>query len=489
MAISFDAIPIDLRTPGQFVEIDSTAAFSGIAGIPSRILVIGQKLAAGTAAADQPVRVLDEEEAQSLFGTGSMLHLMFRALKANNRTTETWALPLVDDLAAIAASGAITLGGAPTAAGTLNLYLAGQRVRLAVQAGELPDNIATRLIAAINADPKLPVNASDVGGGTLAVRANNFGEAGNGIDMRVNYFTGERLPAGLTVTITAMVGGSGNPDITGALANIGDSWFTDIALPYADAGNLNALEAELARRFDPLEQMDAHAYVGAGSTHAGLTTLGNSRNSPHLTIMGADGSPSAPWDWAAALTGVIAFHAKQDPARPFQTLPLAGILPPGEADRFTREERDLLLHDGISTFKVDDGGRVLIERAITTQETDAFGIDTVAFLDVNTLKTLALLRFSVRARIAQKFPRTKLADDGTLFGPGQAIVTPAIIRAELIALFREWEDQGLAENVDQFKTDLLIERDPGDPNRVNALIPPNIVNQLRIFAGKVQFRL
>lgn len=106
------------------------------------------------------------------------------------------------------------------------------------------------------------------------------------------------------------------------------------------------------------------------------------------------------------------------------------------------EERNLLLHDGISTLTVDDGGAVLIERLITTYETNAYGIDDISYLDVNTLKTLAYLRYSVRARISMRFPRHKLASDGTGVGAGQAVVTPKVIRAELIALFRDWETAG-----------------------------------------------
>ena len=40
-----------------------------------------------------------------------------------------------------------------------------------------------------------------------------------------------------------------------------------------------------------------------------------------------------------------------------------------------------------------------------------------------------------------------------------------------------------------FKNNLIVERDPNDPNRVNVLYPPDLINQLRIFAVLAQFRL
>jgi len=103
--------------------------------------------------------------------------------------------------------------------------------------------------------------------------------------------------------------------------------------------------------------------------------------------------------------------------------------------------------------------------------------------------TLYRLRFQVRARISQKFPRHKLADDGNLIGPGNAVVTPKVIRAELISLAQDWIEAGLVEGIEQFKADLLVERDQADPNRINALIPPDLVNQLRFFASMIQFRV
>ena len=68
-------------------------------------------------------------------------------------------------------------------------------------------------------------------------------------------------------------------------------------------------------------------------------------------------------------------------------------------------------------------------------------------------------------------------------------MTPSIIRSELIAEYQELEDQALVEDLDAFKEALVVERDANDPNRVNVLLPPNLVNQLRIFAVLAQFRL
>lgn len=486
MTISFNQIPISIRTPGQYIEFDNTRAVQGLPLQQHKILVIGQRLSTGSVAAGVPTRILSGSQAEENFGRGSMLAEMLKALKAANTYTECWAVALDDDGAGVDATGTITFTGAPTESGTLNVYIGGTRVRIAVASGAAVATIASALAAAVNADTSLPVTAA-AALGVVTLTARNAGEVANSIDVRLNYYFGEKTPKGLGVAIVAMSGGSGNPDVATAITAIGDEQYQTIILPYTDASNLSDIETMLSDRFGPMVQKEGHAFVAASGTHSALGTLGDSRNSPHLTIMGAGKSPTPPYIWAAVVGAVDA--AEPDPARPRQTLKLTGILPPAEADRYTRDERNLHLFDGVSTFLVDAGGNVLIERLITTYKTNAFGVEDISYLDIETMRTIAYLRYTVRARIALKYPRHKLANDGTMFGPGQAIVTPLIIKAELLALFRQWEEAGLAENFDQFKRDLIVERNGSDPNRVDAIIPPDVVNQFRVFAGQVQFRL
>jgi phage tail sheath gpL-like len=434
------------------------------------------------------VRVTSADHAEALFGRGSMLAAMFKVLKANNRYTESWAIAVVDAAAGVAATVTITLGGLPSAAGTLNCYIAGTRVRVAVASGATPASIATALTAAITADTSLPVTAAAVDA-VVTLTAKHKGEAGNGIDVRINYYQGEVTPTGLTVAVAAGVSGTGNPDIANAIAAMGDEWYQAIIMPYTDAANLTALETELASRWDGVRQIEGFAWSAYRGNHGATGTFGGTRNAKHVSIMGTNISPMPPYLWAAAYGAQASAALANDPARPLQTLVLTGILPPAESVRWKLEERNLQLYDGIATHYVDAGGLTRIEREVTTYQTNAFGVEDPSYLDATTPATLGYLRFSLRARVTQKYPRHKLADDGTNFGPGQAIVTPATLRAEFIALAKEWEQAGLVENIEQYKADMIVERDANNRNRVNFLCPPDLVNQLRVFAAQMQFIL
>jgi phage tail sheath gpL-like len=488
MTISFDSIPSTIRTPLVYFEFDNSRAVTGTPDVEHKVLVLGQMLATGSADPLVPVRVLSADHAVGLFGQGSMLAAMFVAIKNADTYIETWAIPQLDDAAGVAAAGALAITGTATASGTLNLYVGGERVRIAVTEDDTAAEVATALAAAINADLDLAVTAAVVDG-TITLTARNKGECGNGLDLRLNYYSGETTPAGIAVAITGMTGGSGNPDVADAVAAFGDEWWNTIIMPWTDQANLVALEAELEDRWGPMRQMDGIAYAAFKGTHGETGTFGNTRNTQLGSCMGTGPSPTPPYIWSAVYGVVAAGSLSIDPARPLQTLELPGVLPPAVGDRWTKEERNLLLYDGIATYSVETDGTVRIEREITMYQTNSYGLADPSYLDVQTPATLGYIRFAQNARITQKFPRHKLADDGTRFGAGQAIVTPSIIRAELLVLGRELEEKGLVEDFEQFKADLVVERDADDRNRVNVLASPNLVNQLRVLAGKNQFIL
>ncbi len=490
MAISFNGIPNSLRVPFQYVEFDNTRAQQGPAIQKYTTLIFGQKLAAGTATPLEKYNVTSEAQARTLFGAGSQLHGMVSAYLDNDKITELQVVAQEDDGAAVDATGKITIAaGTATEDALLSLYVAGREIRVVVSTGDDQDAVAAALAAAIQAESLSYVSAvvNGVSANEVDLTAKNGGENGNEIDVRFNYNDADAFPGGISATITAMAGGAGNPDVDDVIAVLSETQYNIIANPYTDAGNLTKLENELADRFGPIRQNDGVAFAAKLDSLANLTTLGNSRNSPHSSIMGVAG-PSAPWEWASAYAGQVAKAGQADPARPFQTLPLVGIFEPSEAEQFTLTERNNLLFDGIATFRVV-GGQPIIERAITTYQTNNAGAQDTSYLDVNTLLTLSFLRFSFRNRFASKYPRHKLANDGTRFGAGQPIITPLLGKAEAIALFAEWEEAGLVEGVDQFKRDIIVERNASDVNRLDFLLPPDLVNQLRVIGSQIAFLL
>jgi phage tail sheath gpL-like len=490
-SISFNQIPVNLLTPGQYVEFDNSKAINAPVNMPQRILLIAQSLASGIAPANVPFQISSKDGGVAAFGRGSIGAAMVSGIFDVTDTIETWVLPVADNGAGTAAGGTITITGAATLGGTLNLYVGEDVVQVAVSTADTPATIAAALAAAINATPDLVVIAASAAG-VVTVTARHKGTLTNDLMLQLNYYPmSQQTPAGLGVAIVQMANGTADPSIAAALANIGATQYNNIIMSFNDAANLALLETELNNRWGPLLQNDGHCHIGLRGTVGSLNASLSGRNNPHITTWTCEtgGEPGPVWEKAALAGAVSAYYLAIDPARPLQTLVLPNRLPASANKRFTRAERNNVLSYGGATTVVDNGGNVVIERAVTNYKTNASGTVDPSYRDAETMYTLSLMRYQVRARIAQRFPRYKLANDGTQAAPGQALVTPQDIRAELVALALDWVDAGLMEDIDQFKADLLVGRNVTDVNRVDVRLPPNLVNQFRVFAAQIQFRL
>ncbi|MCA3359208.1 MAG: phage tail sheath subtilisin-like domain-containing protein [Roseomonas sp.] len=487
-SISFNNIPNSIRVPGSYVEFDNSRALRGLNDWPTRVLIMGQRFLNGTIPAATPVRVTDLQQARNFFGRGSMLAHMFEAWFANPSLVEVWGIALDDPPTGAQQVWTLSFAGTATAAGVIALMIGGRRLEVAVASGATAAQIATSIASTINAGLDFYVTAT-AAAGVLTATAKHRGETLNQTGFLINYLSTDRLPEGVSVAGFAVPTlGTLNPNITTALDAVSGMWFTDFVTPWTDVTNLSALEARLSDNWGPLIQRDGHGWASRSDSHANLVTFGNARNSPNMSIIGSM-PPSPPWVWASAIASVCIPALAIDPARPVQTLQIPHIQAPQVNSRFTFQERDLLLRDGISTFRVNDAGQVFVERVITTYQTSASGAADISYLDVETVKTLSYIRYDLRTMIALRFPRHKLANDGTNFARGQNVVTPGTLRAEIIARFKQWEAAGLVEGVDQFKQDIIVVRSESDPNRVDALLPPDLVNQFRVLAAQIEFLL
>lgn len=487
--VSFNQISTSLRLPGFYMEMDNSMAVQGLVLDRSRILMSGQMLASGKATPGTVVRVSSADEGTALFGRGSMLDRMVRIFKKAHSYGDLWCLPLLDDESGQAATATVTISGTATSSGTLNLYIGGQRVRIGVRAGTAAASIAASLVTAIGNLPDVGASARATEG-TLTLTSAFAGDVGNGRDVRVNYYADERLPAGLTVVCTPFVGGSGNPDLAAALPAIGDVQYHYAVTPYTDSANVKALEAVFRERWGAEKQVEGVIFSGAVGSLSALTAVGGAHNCEFLSIIGIRGIPTPAYELAASYGAVAARHLDEDPARPLQTLELPGVLAAEQKDQLSGPERNTLLWEGIATATCAVDGGVQIEREITTYKVNAWGLTDISYLDVNTPCTCSVLRRTWRARLAQRYPRHMLANDGSPAAlSGKAVATPSILRAEMIALARQWEEAAWVEDLDAFKKDLVVMRNSNNPNRVDCILPPNLVNQLRQIAALLQFRL
>jgi phage tail sheath gpL-like len=495
MPVSFNQFPADWRMPLYWVEVDSSQAGLPIQTSPA--LLVGQMFSPTSGVQDIPIPIGSKSHAAALYGNGSMLERMFNTFFENNFSEEVWGLGLADPSAGIGANGSIAIATPPTDSGTLSVYITDQRVQIAVHIADTTVEIAANLAAAINATANLPVTAT-ANASAVDLACKWVGSTGNDIYLGANFFGafgGEVYPPGLTLTFTPMSGGTAAPDMTAGIANLGDLPFDYVSMPYTDTESLLMWDNEYGftdtGRWGWMRQLYGMIFTARRDTYSNLIIWGMDQNWAVISTMGIEPTaPSPVYLWTAAYGAMGGRAFLNDPARPLQTLILTGILPAPLHQRFDLLEMNALAGNGVATQTVEKGQIYpMIMRETTGWQYNSYGQSDDAYELLTTLATLMTLLRSQRQAITSKFPRSKLADDGTPFGIGQAIVTPKIIKAELVAEYAIDEFNGLVENMAAFKANLIVERDPNNPNRANVLYPPDLINQLRIFAVLAQFRL
>jgi len=490
MPVLFDNIPGNVRVPFFYAEFRP-------GGTPyqsnARLLLIGQKLSTGAAPAGQPIMVR-EAQAAGLGGAGSMLAQMDAVARRNAPLAEIWWLPLDDAQAGVAATGKIAVGTPSlTQAQVLTIYIAGQRVRIPVLVGDTDEDIAANLVAEINKTPGLPVTAAVNGteASEVDLTARHKGTLGNFILIERGLLEEDgnlgHTGSGLELTITAMANGAGDPDITSALANLGEDEFDWIVLPYSDATNLGAISdyfSDVAGTWSWYKQLYGHAIVPHTGTVGDLQTFGLAQNRQHLSYFPCRKFLSPPWEVAAAVGARLVKHLSTPPelSRPLQTLELVGIKGPrAKADRLTRTDRQTLYYSGISGYYVHADGSVRIDRIVTGYRVNAWGDPDATYLDIETMaQSMYGIRY-LRQKVTNAHGRQALADSN----PGRLphITTPTDIRNTLIHGYADLVALGVFEGLDLFARNVVVERDPVDPNRVNASLPLDHVNQLRVLAA------
>ena len=381
----------------------------------------------------------------------------------------------------------MTLDGNFVSNATLPLFIAGKRIEVSVTKDTTPAQALQSLADSIMKDPSFPVVAT-LKDTSLILTAKNKGVAAGSIDVRVELGR-SRQPITGKLKIDHSQPGAGSVDLSSCLKKISDKQFHLIVNPYTDSDNLNLLDQDLSDRFSASRQIEGQMIGAMGGDDGILVdpTKTNIVHSKHITLLSSGkNSPTQNCVWAAALTSVIANEGQADPARPFNTLPLYGCVPDEDGSRYERAARARLLQVGFSTCSIDFNGIPRVERLITTY-LNANAPEDQSYLSLNTLLTLSYLRFSFVNYFAAKYPRHKLADDGAIVQPGSAILTPKTAQCEAIALFLSWEEQGLVENFDQFKSDLIVERNTKDRGRLDFFMSPRLISQLNVIGAKISF--
>lgn len=496
--MDFDEIPYQWRQPATLLEIKPNYANKGLFDWPEQALIIGQKLASGSIEIGKIVEVTRWQDGIGLFGRGSVGAKMVEAYRKANKTSPLFVMALGDAAGAVKATGAFTFAGAMSTSVVLRFRIAGRQLRMTALASDTLATLATKLAAAINADADAEVTAT-AADAVVTCTARHGGEVGNEIDLRVDT-TAQVLPAGLTITVADMAGGTGNPDLQAALDVIANTWFTTIGVPWADSTNVGVFALWLKDRYTATARRDAHGFVFTHGTYGQLSAFGQLTNCPQLTVGGMKGMMEPAYVLAASTMGVWSFHRTNDPARQLRSLVVPNVTAPDAVDQFTDEEKNLLLYRGISTFECLADDTVTIARLITTYKQSNLGVDDDAWLDIMVPATMSRIRYDFAAYVAVMYPRAKLVDDdsmaafattGTASGDSasSAVVSPGRMHASWAARCKLYGEKVWIMDTATTVKQSVFAISSNDKNRLESRQQVKIVGNLMVLAGSLEFQV
>ena len=454
--ISFDTIPNSIRVPGQYIEFNTRNAVQGLPQNPQSVLLLAPMLASGTQPSLTPVQLFSDVEAGELFGRGSWAQLMVKQAFTNNAYLDLTVIGLPDHSAGVAATGSVVLSGTAQTA-------------VAVTSGQTAAQTVQKWVAAINA-AALPVTASATAMQTLTLTAKNKGEIGNEISLSV-----DTANSGLSAQINAMANGARNADVQAALDKVAGKHYHIIVSPFTDDANSKALSNHLTQVSNAIEQRGAIGVTAWRGTMATGAAFAAKLNDARITCAWYKGAIESNALIAAGYAAVLAFE--EDPAKPLNTLEIKGLSVTSDENTPLFNECNNALYNGLTPLTVV-ANKVQIMRAVSTYTKSATNVDDPSLLDITTIRTLDYVRRSVKERIALRFPRDKLSDR----------LLPKI-RSEILDVLLKLEQAEIIENAEANKAKLIVSRSLQDANRVNAVIPSDVVNGLHVFAGRIDLIL
>lgn len=484
-AIPFNFIPSDVRVPGIYVEINAgTAPFTQT----NRLLLIGQKLTAGTATAGTVERY-DPATYLKRYGNGSMLADMCYWARKQAPLLEIWCLPLADPSSSAAqAAATVTLSTSKfpaDRAGSVDLHICGERLRTYFSATDDAPTIAAAIVAGItkgymrgNFRINFPVTAAVGDTGSehiITLTSRHKGITQNDLDVSVNLSDDDDKIGWEAVTIVNFASGTGTLDLATALAGLGDEPFDTIVAPYVDTQALADVHDWLEARWNYDKQIYGHYFTWKSGTYGTLGSFGADLNSPFYTVFGGKNLATPPSSALAAVGADIGVNlGGGNRNRPLVGVVQQGILARYRGDAFTIAERDSLLRDGISPILVNTDRTIKLERVITTYQTSPEGVEDITWLDVQSRYLVVFAVHWIVTVLRQRYSRVTNDEDGD--------ATVEAMRADILHAYRALKQRGIVDNEQGFRSRLRVWKDPDDPNRVNIYAPLDLQNMLLITA-------
>ncbi len=478
---------------------------------------------AGTATLTEEVAVNSPDEADTLFGAGSELALMARAVFAQHRRPSLYAVPVAEGGSAVKALATLLFAGSVTAAGVVRVVVAGRRTaEVPVAVGAVAATVAADVAHAINRLSNAPFTAT-VSSATVTLAAKQGGTRGNNLAIRCEYTaTGGTvaLNGGSAGTLVRGRFGTGTAtpgsvadDLTAALAAIATEERM-LVVAHDDATNLGVLKTHV-NTYVAIGERKRQQGVAAVTSLAVATAITRAQglNATRVQLVYyRDASSGGTVDPFAPCTGELAAQVAAGRlygdgavggglgrvrgevayvAANLNGLMLASI-PSQEltSAKLLSTEVEQLLQGGVSPVvpSTRNPGFCEVVRCITTYSLDASNAPTRAVKLTSKVSSADYTAQRIEARIASEYPNKNLKDDpeNLAENPGHPdVIYPSMIRSSVLSELRALEREGILSNVDALEDSLIVEISTVNSELVLNSTAIDVVDPFTAFVGEL----
>lgn len=490
-------------TPGLYLVVNLIAGAASPSVGTLKVLMIAPVASSGDLTPNTEIRAgAGADSASIAYGVGTPGHLMAKQLYAEHPTA------VVDFAGAPAAAGSatgnLTFTGAPTANTAVRINIMGREIDVAWLVGDDLDlDFRARAIAAINSrTAELAATATAGAAGIIAITFKVLGNIGNDCKISaklLNPQSGTETAA--PNTLTALSGGTTDPDLATVLANASGEEYHFIlpALSNADAVSTGASAgpkrciAHIQAYNEGLNAKLQQVICASTTSLSAATGAAEDRNVGYaqhdLTINGQ----SLPCEFAGAECGSRLAWISIDPAanrigvtKGTSGAPLYGALDT-IADKPTFSETETAIGAGVSINSYDAAGNIIAVRPVTTVSQDPQGAPERRLLDTQNVDAVYVVARDLRSTLPAEFPNAKISRDTE---PGEdpppvGVIEERDVKGFVISRLRFWERQGvvLKSALDEVITngELIVQVNSSDPTQVDILVPITIVPPLAKF--------
>lgn len=489
---------------------------SQVAGLlDQRVLIVGQKLAAGTATPGNLIQNHPNDDSENtLFGRTSHLAGLVRDFKKINGATKLDIIPLTDGTAAVQATGVVAASGTATEDGTLYISVASEK-NYTVKIDVLKDDTATIIGASIETKLSALLNAPFVAVnnvGTVTFTAENGGTLANDWCLKV-----VGTVAGITMTITSWANGTNDPSLTSVLDVITNIRYRTVIWP--SVYSLTTIEDLLNTRFnEEYKIMDGVVVQTQQGTLASLKTYAD-QNSQSVCILGNKTVTEIDRDGATvmempdnisaqfgafralkiedskALSQYLSSVASKDQfggielsSLPYFNTSMPYLSVPDQRDEFALEDQVELTSNGVSVFSANRSyNETILGQIVTTYLTNPASNPDDSYKYLEVVDTASVIREYFYDNFRSRYAQSRLTDGDLVAGRDMA--NAGSIRAfckllySNLALATLVQDGSVAKK--DFNDNLIIAVDVR-AGSVTLDMAPLLVTQLRVVLGTIR---